>query len=383
MNRDEDAKRASAPSGRAEPERAGSQAESERLGPQAGSQKAVPSLSIVVPAFNEERRLDRGAELFFAALAEGALDARHLELIVVDDGSTDHTEDQAREVFGSLPRHQVIRIPHAGKGAAVRAGVATASAPLVAFMDADMSIHPRQVPQLVQALGGAEVAIASRSLPGSSGDGVSLGRVVMGRAFNGLINAVAHLSLSDTQCGFKAFRTPVARLLFHCSVIDRYAFDVEVLYLARRLGFGITEVPVHWRQIEGSRIRPLRDPAEMLTDVLRRWSGRRAPQPVEGVVVGPTTNGTSNVERARRVVGPTMPVLGWRDGAALVLLPLCRPAEATSLFQRLRTAMPGPLRRVSLTVTQLAEVAPLHVSGPTARKEAAMPEAPEVGARYD
>lgn len=321
----------------------------------------------MVPAFDEARRLQMGTERLLRASEAGAFDPTHTEIIVVDDGSTDQTADRAQTLLGALPHLQVIRLPvNAGKGAAVRQGIAAARAPLVAFIDADMSIDPQQIPALVRALADADVAIGSRSLPGSSGEGVSWQRAVMGRAFNALVNAAAHLSLSDTQCGFKAFRTGAARLLFQCGVIDRYAFDVEVLYLARRFGMVVTEVPVHWRQIEGSRIRPLHDPAIMLKEALGRWSGRRAAQPVEAVVLSPSTNGTNLADTARAALGPAVPVVPRNDGATIVLLPLCAPAEVDALTGRLQSAIGAPLRRIRLTTTQVAELGPISMLSPAA-----------------
>ena len=132
---------------------------------------------------------------------------------------------------------------NSGKGAAIRVGAGAAAAPFVAFMDADMSVDPAQVPLLVAAMEGAHVAIGSRAMADSNVQSYRRHRVIMGRTFNFLANAATNVGLKDTQCGFKAFRTPVARILFHLMVIDRFAFDVDVLTLARQLGMEICEVP--------------------------------------------------------------------------------------------------------------------------------------------
>lgn len=322
------------------------------------------ALSIVVPAFNEVVRLDMGIERLQAAIDQGAVSPADTEIIVVDDGSTDGTEDHARELFGRFPHSTVLRlVGNTGKGGAIRTGVAEARGAIIAFMDADMSIDPVQIPLLVDALGHADLAIGSRSLPGSSVDGGSHRRAMMGRTFNRIVNATTHLSLGDTQCGFKAFRGPVARLLFHSTVTNRFAFDVELLAMARRLGLRIAEVPVHWRHIPGSRISPLRDPLSMVTDVLRSRVGLHAPKPIEAIAVsgGPATG--SAVEDARQLVSQTTPIVPWQKDGALVLFPLCDPEEVARATDQFRAAFgEGSARRLTLTVTQLVDMAPLNVS---------------------
>lgn len=194
------------------------------------------AISIVVPAYNEFSRLDVGFRRMQAAIDHGAVDPTATEFIFVDDGSTDGTGDHARELSAGFPNFVLIRVAHnTGKGAAVRAGVAKARGAVVAFMDADMAVDPVQIPLMVAALEHADMAIGSRSMPGSSVDRDDLRRSLMGRSFNAIVNSTTHLALGDTQCGFKAFRAPVARILFHCTTTERFAFDVEVLYTARRL----------------------------------------------------------------------------------------------------------------------------------------------------
>jgi hypothetical protein len=322
------------------------------------------ALSIVVPAFNEAVRFDVGAERMQAAVDQGAVDPGVTEIIVVDDGSTDGTADRARELFRQFPHSTVLRLAdNSGKGAAIRTGVAAARGAVVAFMDADMAVDPRQIPLLVCALDHADLAIASRSLPGSSADGDTLRRTVMGWAFNRLVNATTRVSLGDTQCGFKAFRAPIARLLFQSTVIDRFAFDVEVLCTARRFGLRIAEVPVQWHNTPGSRIRPLRDPLSMVWDMLRSRIGISAPDPIEAVVVSGDDASGSPLEVTRRLVEQTTPVVASREDEALVLFPLCAPDEADHAVDRLRHAFgEASLRRMTLTVTQLVDMAPLTVA---------------------
>ena len=210
-------------------------------GPAAGRPDATSApaltLSLVIPAYNEEARLSDGVGRLSAAIAAGALAPESTEFIVVDDGSTDDTSERAGALFSAFPHVQLLRLPeNHGKGGAVRAGVAVASAPVIAFADADMAIDPAQAPQFLAAMARADLAIGSRAASGASVDRTSLHRSLMNRAFNRLVNALTNVALDDTQCGFKAFRAPVAKLLFHCSVTERFAFDVEILSLARRFG---------------------------------------------------------------------------------------------------------------------------------------------------
>ena len=232
------------------------------------------ALSVVVPAYNEARRLKRSLPL----LVDLAADAR-AELIVVDDGSDDGTADVAAAHLVGVPGAKIVRLAlNSGKGAAVRAGVAHARGRSIVFMDADLATDLNDLPALLEALETADVAIGSRAIPGATVDGASSTRACMGRGFNRLARVVTGLSLGDTQCGFKGFRAPVAQLLFRLGVVDGFAFDVEILALARRMGYRIAEVPVHWRAIPGSRVDVMRDPARMVRDVLlthARWRHTR------------------------------------------------------------------------------------------------------------
>ena len=322
------------------------------------------ALSIVVPAFNEVTRLGVGIERLQAAVDQGAVDVGVTEFVVVDDGSTDGTAELARDLYGRYPQSTVLRLPaNAGKGAAIRRGVASARGAAIAFMDADMAVDPRQIPLLVGALDHADVAIASRALPGSSADHDRLGRTMMGWAFNQIVNAATHVSVGDTQCGFKAFRTPVARLLFHSSTIDRFAFDVEVLYTARRLGLRIAEVPVQWSNAQGTRIRPLRDPLSMLSDVLLSRIGSRPAKLVEAVSVSadaaPERCWTSC--SARSTSAP-------RSSPGRGTAPWCSsrsPLPTRSPGSPIGCGMPSgteAVRHLTLPVQQLVDMAPLAVA---------------------
>ena len=298
-----------------------------------GSEEAVGSstlwpthlkLSLVIPAYNEGMRLEAGVSRLLVAIEGGAIDVETTEFVVVDDGSTDDTTPVARALFAPFPYVQHIRLTkNRGKGGAVRAGVAAAaSAPLIAFADADMAIDPAQTPQFTRALRGSSIAIGSRSASGASVDRPSLRRSLMNRTFNRLVNTLTRVSLDDTQCGFKAFRAPVAKLLFHCSVTERFAFDVEVLSLARRLGFSIAEIPVRWLRVKGSQIRPLKDARSMARDVVRAGRGAAWAPPVPSLAVTLTPahaqgpDGPASLAALRAALAPWLPVLEDGRGAA-------------------------------------------------------------------
>ena len=346
----------------------------------------TPRLTIIVPAFNEADRLPAGMGRFDAAVADGAVKLDETEVVLIDDGSTDDTAGVARRLLAPLPHHRVISLPaNSGKGAAVRTGVTLARGPYVAYMDADMAIDPRAVPSLLDALRSSEAAIGSRALAHSMVDGTYAVRAVMGRMFNRLVTTGTGLGLQDTQCGFKAFRTPVARLLFHLVGIDRFAFDVELLERARRLGLRITEVPVHWKNVPGSTVHPLHDSLSMLADVYRSRYGFLPTLPVPAVIVrdgsgalgGGTLGGSALgggavgaapasvlAERVGKVVadsldGAPVPLVG-RGPSVTVLLPLVEPADVATVFSGLRAEFPSlEVTRRSLTLDGLAALGTL------------------------
>lgn len=191
------------------------------------------------------------------------------ELIVVDDGSTDRTTAVV-EALGH-PRVRVLRRPqNRGKGAAVRAGVLATRGDEVLFCDADLATPIEELLRLRAALaGGADVAIGSRALAQST---IQVrqhpARELMGRGFNVIVRALALGGIKDTQCGFKLFRGDVGRELFAASRVDGFAFDVEILLLARPR-YKVAEVPVVWRHVEQSKVSPGLDAARMLWDVVR------------------------------------------------------------------------------------------------------------------
>ncbi|MHB1821833.1 MAG: dolichyl-phosphate beta-glucosyltransferase [Acidimicrobiales bacterium] len=339
--------------------------------PDAPAPSGGPALSIVIPAFNEERRLPESLERLIDFLLIGDTSAEQVEVLVVDDGSSDRTARIAREVLRPLPLAQVLSLPaNRGKGAAVRTGVANAKGAVIAFLDADMAVDPADLPSLLRQLDTAEVAIGSRALASSFVDCRSVRRTLLGRAFNRIATTVTELELRDTQCGFKAFRTPVARLLFHFASVDRFAFDVEILALAQSLGMRIGEVPVSWKHVPGSHIRPWLDPLSMLADLTRTRVGLLDRRPLPAVLaVAPSAGrtGPPMPGRPSRTVAVELSsavrrsdaVLPWGHGAA-VLLPLSGPEEQQSVLVSLAERMPGwRFRPTELAFEQILAASPL------------------------
>jgi glycosyltransferase involved in cell wall biosynthesis len=237
----------------------------------------APSLTIVLPAFNEADRLGPALDELFGYLRrsgparEGGRSADELgpwDVLVVDDGSKDNTaelvEGRPEAKPGpkkAAPRLRVLRRPHAGKGAAVRAGMLAATGDLVIFADADMATPPDQLPLLTAALASREVALGSRVQPDGSDRRASqpLHRRLLGKCYRLLAGAWVTGSVPDTQCGFKGFQREVGRDLFGRQQIISIVFDAEIIHLARRRGYRLAIVPVQWTDKRGSRmaVRPL------------------------------------------------------------------------------------------------------------------------------
>jgi dolichyl-phosphate beta-glucosyltransferase len=227
-------------------------------------------LSIVVPAYNEAERLP------------GTLDAlqRFLvtrpwrpEIIVVDDGSADRTVAVAEGVATGAPFPlRVLSLgENRGKGAAVKCGIGASRGALVGFVDADLPYAFEGFDLAMQHLaGGADLVIGARDLPGSSQvRGYTWGRWVPGQVYSLLVNALAVRAIPDTQCGFKWFRSRVARELFARVTLEGFAFDVELLVVAQSWGLRIERIPVRFTHSDDSRIRVARDSARMLRDLLK------------------------------------------------------------------------------------------------------------------
>jgi glycosyltransferase involved in cell wall biosynthesis len=324
-------------------------------------------LSIIVPAYNEAHRLTDGLKRFNAAVDDGCVDIEQTEVLVIDDGSRDGTAATARSLLAHLPHHRVVSLSsNQGKGAAVRAGIRLARSTATAYMDADMAIDPRAVPHLLGALQTSEVAIGSRALADSMVDGTYAVRAVMGRMFNRMVTTGTGLDLLDTQCGFKAFRTPIARLLFHLVRIDRFAFDVELLARSKRLGLRVTEVPVHWKNVPGSTIHPLHDSISMLGDVYKSRLGLTATPRLRVVdVEGPRDpRGQGLAERTATALVRVLPDISLPmlvEGSRVsTLFPLVDPADSSMATTALRATFgTAHVRTRSLDLAGLSRLGPL------------------------
>jgi dolichyl-phosphate beta-glucosyltransferase len=226
-----------------------------------------PHLSIVIPAYNEARRLPATLALLGDALRG---EAGRCEVLVVDDGSRDATVAVVEQTRADFPGLRTLAAPHRGKGHAVRLGMLAAEGDFVLFCDADLSVPVEQMLRLPSLLGDAyQVAIASREGSGARREGEPGYRHLMGRVFNLFVQALAVPGIEDTQCGLKCFTRASARAVFERLTVDGFGFDVEALFLARKLGYRVRQVPVDWRHVPQSRVDPVRDTLRMLADVLR------------------------------------------------------------------------------------------------------------------
>jgi dolichyl-phosphate beta-glucosyltransferase len=230
---------------------------------------SASSVSIVLPCLDEAERLPATLAAF---LDRYPPERAEVELLIVDDGSSDGTTAVADAAAARDPRIRVLRtLRNHGKGYAVRTGMLAALGELVVFTDADGSYGPAQVDRIVQALGGAPVAIGAR-LGADTGRGPLLRRLAS-RVFNRVMRLVLGLPFHDTQCGLKGFRRDAAAAVFGRARLDGFAFDAEALLLTRRLDLEVVEVPVRAEERPGSKVHLLGDALRMLVDV---WRVRRA-----------------------------------------------------------------------------------------------------------
>jgi dolichyl-phosphate beta-glucosyltransferase len=230
-------------------------------------------LSVVIPAYNEALRLGPTLERVVEYLQRRGL---RYEVLVVDDGSTDATAKVA-ESFAEDGVHLLRQDVNRGKGAVLRAGVLASRGREVLLVDADLSTPIEEIEKLEPHLAKAPVVLGSRSVQGSDiTQRQPFYREMMGRTFNLIIRMLGVRGLRDTQCGFKLLAGDVARRLFAELTIERFAYDVELVWLARRHGYNVVEVGVRWADSSSSRVNPLSDSSRMLWDVLAlRWRSWR------------------------------------------------------------------------------------------------------------
>jgi len=233
-------------------------------------------LSIVIPAYNEEARLPRALGKIRAFLAERNLDAAsRAEVLVVDDGSEDGTARVVEEARRGWPLLRLVpNGVNRGKGYSVRHGMREARGRVALFTDADLSAPIEEADKLLSTLRDADVAIGSRAVDrGLISVHQSRLREVAGIIFNRLVRLFTGLHLHDTQCGFKAFVLERARVVFQQQRIERFGFDPEILFLAKRHGLRTVEVPVRWAHDPSTKVHVLRDSVHMFWDLLAiRWN---------------------------------------------------------------------------------------------------------------
>ena len=225
-------------------------------------------LSLIVPAYNEQARLPYTLSELQAYLCRERLDC---EVIVVDNGSRDATSAVVQQAMaGFAPAHlRLLRTDQRGKGRAVRTGMLAAHGDVVLFGDADLSWSVEDIGRFAAAVGPASpVVIGSREGHGARRIGEPIYRHLMGRVFNRVVQTLAVAGIEDSQCGFKAFSAAAARAIFSRQRLDGFGFDVEVLYIARRLGLPIQVMPLEWEHKAKSSVAPIRDALGMLGDVL-------------------------------------------------------------------------------------------------------------------
>src|SRR5580698_1052889 len=246
--------------------------------------------SIVIPAYNEGGRLSATLEKVLGYMRAQGWNA---EVIVVNDGSRDNTAELARGFAERDPMVRLVENPgNRGKGYAVRNGMLNARGEVVLFSDADLSSPIEEMPKLLAALAsGADIAIGSRWLRTElQTRRQSPHRQLFGRVFNLLLRIILGLRFKDTQCGFKAFTRQASQTILPLQRIERWGFDPEILFLARKFGFRVEEVAVLWGHCGDTRIHPLLDGARMFWEMVRiRWYD------MTGKYEGRTTAGTQTV----------------------------------------------------------------------------------------
>ena len=227
-------------------------------------------LSVVIPAYNEEARISGTLKQVI-----GFLSTRPYlwEIVVADDGSTDATGRLVGELADSHPNLHLLSLGHRGKGWAVKNAMLASRGEYRLLCDADLSVPIEQVERLLPPqVEGVDITLGSRGAPGARRIGEPLRRHLMGRVYNALVRLIVMPGLEDTQCGFKCFRGSVVPGLFQGQTMDGFAFDVQVLLLARKSGLTLREVAVDWYYREQSKVRTFQDSISMALDLLRiRW----------------------------------------------------------------------------------------------------------------
>jgi len=229
-----------------------------------------PLLSIIIPAYNEETRLPKTLGQVFNFLRDQTYSA---EVIIVENGSQDKTFEIAQSFSKEHPELTVLQEPLAGKGSAVRTGMLAAQGEYRFMCDADLSMPISEVNRFIPpSLDAFDLAISSREAPGAVRYNEPEFRHLGGRAINLIIRTLALPGIHDTQCGFKCFRAQIAEDLFKHQTLCGWSFDIELLYLARRRGYRIIEIPIPWYFNADTKLNPVRDALQMVLDI---WTVRQ------------------------------------------------------------------------------------------------------------
>lgn len=235
-------------------------------------------LSVIVPSYNEEKRIESSLRKILKHLRKNYT---HFEVLVVDDGSEDKTNEQLERLCKEFHELRTLSLPiNKGKGKAVKEGVLLAQGELILFTDADNASPIEELDKLIEALDPhSDLVIGSRFLKGSNIEKKQPWyRVFIGRLGNKLIQIFFFQGIHDTQCGFKLFRSKAAKDIFKRQKINRWGFDVETLFLAFLLNYKVKEIPIHWMHVPGSRLRPIRDGFKTIAELGKIkwyfWTGR-------------------------------------------------------------------------------------------------------------
>ena len=233
-----------------------------------------PFLAIVIPAYNEESRIISTLEQMVGYLQNMEYT---WEIVVANDGSTDTTASLVCQFAANHPDIRLVDLCHRGKGWAVRHGMLDATSEFRFLCDADLSMPIEQIERFLPIMiKGVDIAVGSRELPNSRRIGEPVRRHLMGRFYNILVRLLAVPGLQDSQCGFKCFRGELVSQIFQLQQLDGFAFDVEILFLAKKCGLIIQEVGIDWHYRENSKVRAFHDSLIMTWDLLKiRWRNFR------------------------------------------------------------------------------------------------------------
>lgn len=233
----------------------------------------TPLLSIIIPAYNEENRLPSALDEISRFLESQPYAA---EIVIVENGSRDRTLQIGQEYAARLPNVRIFHEEQRGKGLAVRRGMLEAAGEYRFICDVDLSMPIAEVNRFIPPAQNEDIIIGSREAPGSVRYNEPAYRHLVGRLFNTVVRVMALPGLQDTQCGFKCFRAAVAEDLFPRQTIAGWTFDVEILFIARRRGYRIVEVPIPWYYNPESKVNVMRDLKQVGRDLWAIWRNTRS-----------------------------------------------------------------------------------------------------------